>query len=106
MQNHHFEGGIKSALESGTLKLPDTAPVSACRWCIHPYIDLVDERFHHTLFCYQEMEQFIKPDMAFTRFFAEPIMPTFQVVIDSDIYIIYIPKRQSLIACIHSCRKY
>ncbi|KRZ66399.1 hypothetical protein T10_5853 [Trichinella papuae] len=41
---------------------------------------------------YQELEQFIKPDMAFTRFFVETIMSTFQVVIDSNIYLMRIPK--------------
>ncbi|KRY98416.1 hypothetical protein T11_17077 [Trichinella zimbabwensis] len=34
--------------------------------------------------------------MSFTRFSVEPIMPAFQVVIGPNIYIVYIPKRQSL----------
>ncbi|KRX30663.1 hypothetical protein T05_4620 [Trichinella murrelli] len=35
--------------------------------------------------------------MTFTRFSVEPIMPTFQVVIRSNIYIMYISKRQTFI---------
>ncbi|KRZ61196.1 hypothetical protein T02_8641 [Trichinella nativa] len=38
----------------------------------------------------------ISRSMAFTRFFVEPIMPTFQVVTGSNIYIMYILKLQSL----------
>ncbi|KRY41286.1 hypothetical protein T01_13519 [Trichinella spiralis] len=43
--------------------------------------------------------------MTFSRFSVEPIVPTFQVVIGSDIYItcIQIGSRSSVI---HSCRKY
>ncbi|KRX34774.1 hypothetical protein T05_13632, partial [Trichinella murrelli] len=64
---------------------------------------LLNQGVHHTLFCYQDLEQFIQPVMTFSRFSVEPIVLTFQVVIGSDIYIMYIPKRQSVI---HSCRKY
>ncbi|KRX98441.1 hypothetical protein T4E_11724 [Trichinella pseudospiralis] len=35
--------------------------------------------------------------MTFNHIFVEPIMPTFQVVIGSNIYVMYIPKRQFLI---------
>ncbi|KRX38540.1 hypothetical protein T05_13032 [Trichinella murrelli] len=44
-----------------------------------------------------ELEEFIKPVMTFTRFSVEPIMPTFQVVIRPNIYIMYISKPQSFI---------
>ncbi|XP_003378040.1 hypothetical protein Tsp_02233 [Trichinella spiralis] len=43
--------------------------------------------------------------MTFSRFSVEPIVPTFQVVIGSDIYIICI-QSGSRSSVIHSCRKY
>ncbi|XP_003382030.1 conserved hypothetical protein [Trichinella spiralis] len=43
--------------------------------------------------------------MTFSRFSVEPIVPTFQVGIGSDIYIIYI-QSGSRSSVIHSCRKY
>ncbi|KRZ16589.1 hypothetical protein T11_5183 [Trichinella zimbabwensis] len=61
------------------------------------------------MFYYQELEQFIKPDMAFIRFFVETIMPTFQVVIGSNIYLMRIPKGNAgrsgslIIDCILEC---
>ncbi|KRZ96420.1 hypothetical protein T08_16432 [Trichinella sp. T8] len=75
--------------------LQGTAPGYDYRWCIHPYIG--QPGVHHTLFCYQDLEQFIQPVMTFSRFSVEPIVLTFQVIIGSDIYMMYIPKRQSLI---------
>ncbi|KRY26230.1 hypothetical protein T01_16197 [Trichinella spiralis] len=41
----------------------------------------------------QEQKQFVKPKFVSNRFIVEPIMPTFQIVISSDIYITCIPKR-------------
>ncbi|KRY35184.1 hypothetical protein T01_5233 [Trichinella spiralis] len=49
-------------------------------------------------FLHQELEQSVKPEFASTGIFVQPIMPTFRVVIASNIYIKCIPKRQPFIA--------
>ncbi|KRX56218.1 hypothetical protein T09_3196 [Trichinella sp. T9] len=49
-------------------------------------------------FLHQKLEQSVKPKFASTGIFVQPIMPTFQVVIASNIYIKCIPKWQPFIA--------
>ncbi|KRY74247.1 hypothetical protein T4A_13695 [Trichinella pseudospiralis] len=51
----------------------------------------------YALLCNQEIKKLIHSEVVFNRFFVESIVPTFRIIIGSNIYTLYIQKEQQFI---------